>query len=58
MLFKRLVVLSPYLGPAYKVVLGADAGHFALEADYIVAHAGLGLEVLGGAEGQARVELP
>ena len=58
MLLERLVMLSPYLRPAREVVLGADGGHVALEADHLAAQAGLGLEVLRGAEREASVELP
>ena len=58
MLLERLVMLSPYLRPAREVVLGADGGHVALEADHLAAQAGLGLEVLGRAQREAGVNLP
>jgi hypothetical protein len=46
MLFKRLVMLSSQLCPSGEIVLGADAGHFTLEAHHLVAKADLGFEVL------------
>jgi hypothetical protein len=45
-LFKRLVMLSSQLCPPGEIVLGADGGHFALEAHHLVAEADLGFEVL------------
>ena len=45
-LFKRFVMLSSQLCPPSEIVLGADGGHFALEAHHLVAEADLGFEVL------------
>ena len=58
MFFQRLVMLPPQLRPACKVVLGADGGHFTLEAHHFSAQADLRLQVSGGGQGEAGVELP
>lgn len=59
MLFQRLVMLPPNLGPPCKIVLGTDGVHLTLEAHDLLAQAGLLLHVFRGRpERQSAVDLP